>query len=77
MKIEQPYQLYREVGINIVRLCKERRITQAELAFRCDIEGPNINRIIHGGTDLTLKGLWKISKSLGVEIVDLFKGIEN
>lgn len=57
MKIEQPYQLYREVGMNIVRLCKERRITQAELAFRCDMEGPNINRIIHGGTNLTLKGL--------------------
>lgn len=43
MKIEQPYQLYREVGMNIIRLCKEIHITQAELAFRCDMEGPNIN----------------------------------
>jgi DNA-binding XRE family transcriptional regulator len=61
---------------NLGKSIKEKRkacnITQQELAYRCDIEKPNIVRIETGRTNPTTKTLRIIAKALDIKVKDLF-----
>ena len=61
------------LGSRIALMRKERRMTQVELAYRCDIEKTNMNRIEAGNTNPTALMLRKIADGLGVGLAELFE----
>ncbi len=61
------------VGSNIRRIRIEQKLTQVELANRCDFEKPNMRRIEAGKNNLTLKSLYKIAEALDVPIENLIR----
>lgn len=65
-----------KIGSQIRKLRKEQRIPQTELAYRCDFEVSNMNRIEAGNTNITTYNLFIITKELNVSLADFFKGIE-
>ena len=64
---------FKKVGKNIKKLRLEKGMKQIELAYQCDFERQNMQRIEAGKTNVTLKTLLIISESLEVDITDLFK----
>jgi len=70
-------QLYIKVGQKIKKARESKGLTQQELAYLCNMEKSNISRIESGRTNLTLKSLYLIGKSLSIsikELVDFEKG---
>lgn len=64
---------FKKVGKNIKKLRLEKGMKQIELAYACDFERQNMQRIEAGKTNVTLKTLLIISESLEVDITDLFQ----
>ncbi len=60
------------MGSKIRELRKKRRMTQNDLAFKCDFEKARLSRIETGQINPTIKSLYKISTALEVTIADLF-----
>lgn len=60
-----------DIGRKIKELRQERGITQQYLAELCDFENSNMNRIEAGRSNLTIKTLLIVAKSLGVSVRDL------
>lgn len=54
----------------ITEICKERGLTQTELAERIGISRVGLSKAINGNT--TIATLNKIAAALGVEVSDLF-----
>lgn len=63
----------KKVGKNIKKIRISKGITQVELAFMCDFEKANMNRIESGNNNPTLKTLVKIANALEVDLFDLLK----
>lgn len=63
----------KQVGLNIKRIRLDKGIKQIELAYACDFEKQNMQRIEAGKTNVTLKTLLKISEALNVDMIELFK----
>ncbi len=61
----------KKVGQNIRRIRLEKKISQVDLAYACNFEKPNMQRIEAGNTNPTLKTLFKIAKALKVSVNDL------
>jgi transcriptional regulator with XRE-family HTH domain len=59
------------LGDRIASMRKERRITQVELSYRCDIEKTNMRRIEAGNTNPTALMLRKIAAGLGISLSEL------
>lgn len=55
-----------KIGKRIKDLRKQANLSQVELAFRCNFEPSNLNRIEAGRTYPSIKTLCKISNGLGV-----------
>ena len=56
-------------GEMVVKLLEERGMSQNELARRCNLSGPHINRLIHGGIKKpTLNNAFAIADALGVDV---------
>jgi transcriptional regulator with XRE-family HTH domain len=55
-----------KIGQRIKDLRKQANLSQAELAFRCNFEASNLNRIEAGRTYPSIKTLSKISNGLDV-----------
>ena len=64
-------QIQIKVGERIKKLREDKGISQQDLAAMCNFEKGNMSFIESGTRNLTLLSLYKISKSLGVEIKDL------
>jgi transcriptional regulator with XRE-family HTH domain len=64
-------QLYILIGRKIRFVREKQGISQQDLAAWCNIEKSNLCRIESGRTNLTLKSLFKISKSLNIHIREL------
>lgn len=62
----------KNLGKSIKDKRKSCKITQQELAYRCDIEKPNLVRIETGRTNPTTKTLKIIAKALNIKVMDLF-----
>lgn len=56
----------KNLGKTITKLRKKKKITQLELAYRCDFEQSNINRIEAGRTNPTTLTLLKIAQALEI-----------
>jgi transcriptional regulator with XRE-family HTH domain len=65
-------KLIEKVGKKIVKLRKEKKQSQVDLAFLCDFEKSNLRRIEAGKTNPTLATLHKISNALEIDIRVLF-----
>lgn len=59
------------LGKRIVELRGSKNIKQKELADLLDIEDSSLRRIESGRTNPTIKTLLRISKGLGVELLEL------
>lgn len=61
------------VGKRIKSLRKERDMSQLDLASLCDLEKTSISRIENGRANITLKTAILLSKSLEIELKELFE----
>lgn len=64
-----------KIGQRIKDLRKQANLSQAELAFRCNFEASNLNRIEAGRTYPSIKTLCKIANGLEVPFYKLTDGI--
>jgi transcriptional regulator with XRE-family HTH domain len=61
----------KKLGERISFIRKGKALTQVELAYRCDIEKTNMNRIESGNTNPTILMLRKICAALGISLKEL------
>ncbi|HLX91361.1 MAG TPA: helix-turn-helix transcriptional regulator [Puia sp.] len=63
--------LLRKIGARIVRIRKERQITQFELASRFHADKQTVQRIEAGLTNATILTLLKVAKGLEVTLAEI------
>ena len=68
-------QVFEKLGLRIRSIRKERGLTQIELAYRCNMEPSNLNRIEAGRTNPTVRSLTLIANGLGIKLSALFEGL--
>ena len=61
-----------EIGMNIVKIRKEQKMSQEELAFRAKISVSRLRDIEHGKANTSIDTLESIAKALSVELLTLF-----
>jgi transcriptional regulator with XRE-family HTH domain len=61
----------KELGKRIKTIRKEKGIKQVELAYSCDIEKQNMQRIEAGNTNPTVLMLRRIAENLGISLSEL------
>ena len=59
-------------GSNLRKIRKEKKISQAELAFRCKMEISQIGRIERGIINTSISSIFTIAESLDIAPRDLF-----
>jgi len=64
------------LGKEILRIRKEKKLSQEELAFDCYIDRSNVAEIEQGKTNPTLKTLLKIANNLDIKLWQLLKKID-
>ncbi len=67
-----PQLVLNQLGSRIREIRKTRKMTQDDLADKCNFEKGNLSRIETGQTNLTMRSLLRISQALEVPIADLF-----
>ena len=68
-------EVLKSLGLRIRNLRKERGLTQIELAYRCNMEPSNLNRIEAGSTNPKVSSLTLVANGLGLKLVNLFEGL--
>ena len=67
-----------QLGSRIKQIRSEKKMSQVNLAAKCDFEKASMSRIESGKTNSTILTLRKISDALEVTVADLFRaGQEN
>lgn len=61
------------LGSRIKQIRAEKKMSQINLAAKCDFEKASMSRIESGKTNSTILTLRKISKELDVEVSELFR----
>lgn len=61
-----------DIRESVKRLCKERGVTQKDIADRLEITAIGLNQILRKGNP-NLQTLERIATALGVQVVDLFE----
>jgi transcriptional regulator with XRE-family HTH domain len=59
-------------GKNLSGMRKERKLSQEELAFKCELEYSQISRIERGVINTSISNVYKIAKALEIHPRDLF-----
>lgn len=73
MNTDEEIEFIIEVGKKIQAKRKELNLSQETLSFDADIPRNQIGRIERGEINTSLITLFKISKALNIDIIDLFK----
>lgn len=68
-------QVYKELGKRIVKARNAKGMSQEKLAADSGIDRSHMGFIEQGRRKPTLSTLFKISKSLGISLEQLFKGL--
>lgn len=68
-------KVYKELGNRIVALRKDRGMSQEQLAADSGIDRSHMGFIEQGRRKPTISTLHKITKTLGINMEDLFKGL--
>lgn len=66
-------EMLKQLGKNIARLRTKKGLSQSELATAANIEKATLGHIELGTRNPTVKTLYKISKALGVSLIELMK----
>ncbi len=61
------------VGKNIDKKRKEKKLSFQELALQCDIEKSYLVKLTTQGSNITLSSLYKVAKGLDVPVWELLK----
>ena len=72
----QREQIQRRLGERIRELRQKRGWTQDEFADRAGLHRAQVGAFENGRMNITLGSLHLVAQTLGVRIVDLFKGVE-
>jgi transcriptional regulator with XRE-family HTH domain len=70
--------LHRKIGSNVMRVRKERGMTQLDLALSIGLKSVgliSVAEIYHNKKHFNIEHLYKIATTLEVEITDFFKDI--
>ena len=67
------YSLQIEVGKRIREIRIEKKVSQQDLAAKCNFEKSNMSRLEAGRSNATLSTLEIVAKSLGVNVIEFFK----
>ncbi len=62
-----------QVGKRIQKIRSEKKISQQDLAAKCNFEKSNMSRLEAGRANATLSTLAIVSKALEINIIELFK----
>ncbi|GAN69851.1 helix-turn-helix domain-containing protein [Acetobacter orleanensis] len=65
-----------KIGRKIVRIRRERDLSQEDLAHRCNVSQAWINKIEVGKSIPSIKFLYVLSKNLNCDVFDLIPTIE-
>jgi transcriptional regulator with XRE-family HTH domain len=69
--LEESIQI--QVGKRIQKIRSEKKISQQDLAAKCNFEKSNMSRLEAGRANATLSTLAIVSKALEINIIELFK----
>ena len=64
-------RLLKKLGKQIAKLRQEKKLSQTELGYRCDLDRQAMNRIEAGRTNPTTVTLAKISSALSISLSEL------
>ena len=62
-----------QVGKRIQKIRSEKKISQQDLAAKCNFEKSNLSRLEAGRANATLSTLEIVSKALEINTIELFK----
>lgn len=65
-------EFLKRLGLAIAKHRLRQKLSQTEIAYRCDIERGNLTRIEKGKANVTAETLLKISEALGVPVSKFF-----
>lgn len=65
------------IGLQIKKLREQQQMSQTDLAYRCNFEKSNMNRIEAGNTNITSYNLHIITQALGISLMDFFAAFED
>lgn len=65
----------KKLGARIQKLRQEKGFSQEELAFESDLHRTYISHVERGSRNITVIGLCKIAKGLGMKPSDVIEGI--
>ena len=65
------------ISDNILKLLKDKHMTQHALAARIGVHDPTLSKWMTGQRQPSSYALYRISKVLGVTMEDLMEGIDN
>ena len=64
--------LKEQLGLNIKKLRKSKKLTQEQLAEMINIDPKNVSRLEKGNNYPSPETLWSIAKALEVDVYELF-----
>lgn len=65
-------EFQKALGQRIKQLREDKNITQTELAYRCEIERSNMNRIEAGNTNPSSFLVYTIAQKLEIELAEFY-----
>jgi transcriptional regulator with XRE-family HTH domain len=69
----EPKEYLKQVGQNITKIRKSKKLTLKELALESDMEKSNLIPIEKGRINVTVTTLVKLANALNVEVKEFFK----
>ena len=61
-----------DIGLQIKKFREQHKISQEELAFRCNLSKNYVSDVERGTRNITLKVVEKFAKGLNVSLTELF-----
>lgn len=65
----------KKLGARIQKLRQAKGLSQEELAFESDLHRTYISHVERGSRNITVNGLFKIAKGLGIPAAEILDGI--
>ena len=66
-------EFLKQLGLAIAKQREKKKLTQTEVAYKCDFERGNLTRIEKGKSNVTAESLLKISEAIGVPVSKFFQ----
>ncbi|MBQ3834375.1 MAG: helix-turn-helix transcriptional regulator [Elusimicrobia bacterium] len=77
MKQKEMQKIYENIGQKIRFVRKAKKLTLEDLAFKINMDWSFLARIETGKTVASLETLYKIAKTLGISLEELFKNVDD